>query len=49
MKNPWLVTKYGEALGLGSRNYKMIEVLSPNETIQMKPPKMVFEQEPSFV
>jgi len=27
LKNPYLVTEYGEPLGLGSRDYELIDVL----------------------
>ncbi|MFW9888565.1 MAG: DUF362 domain-containing protein [Candidatus Thorarchaeota archaeon] len=48
MKNPYLVTEYAEGLGMGSRDYELIEVLSVEETMKMKPPSGVSEAAPSF-
>ncbi|MHA2004476.1 MAG: DUF362 domain-containing protein [Candidatus Thorarchaeota archaeon] len=48
MKNPYLVTEYTEKLGMGSRDYELIEVLSVEETKDMEPPKGVSETQPSF-
>ncbi|MHA1958908.1 MAG: DUF362 domain-containing protein [Candidatus Thorarchaeota archaeon] len=48
MKNPYLVTEFGEKLGLGIRNYELIEILSPEETKDMKAPTTVSEAAPSF-
>ncbi|MHA1908463.1 MAG: DUF362 domain-containing protein [Candidatus Thorarchaeota archaeon] len=48
MKNPYLVTDYCEGLGMGSKKYELIEVLSVEETKDMKPPKGVSETQPSF-
>ncbi len=48
MKNPYLVTKFAEQLGLGTKNYKLIEVLSPQETSKEKPPKQAYERQPTF-
>jgi uncharacterized Fe-S center protein len=48
MKNPYLVTEYAEKLGMGSREYELIEVLSVDETVDMDPPKGVSETQPSF-
>ncbi len=48
LKDPYNVTKYGEARGLGSSKYKLIEVLSAEETAAMEPPKHTFESGPSF-
>lgn len=47
-KDPYLVTKHTEKLKLGTRKYELIEVLSPTETLTMKPPKHEFERAPSF-
>ncbi len=47
-KNPYLVTKHAEKLGMGNRKYDLVEVLSPSETMNMKPPKQEFERAPSF-
>ncbi len=48
MKNPYLVIDYAEKHGLGKRDYQLVEVLSPEETGKMKPPKHVYERQPSF-
>lgn len=48
LKNPYLVTEFGEKLGMGSREYKLVEVLPPEETIRMKAPEIGFEDQPSF-
>lgn len=47
-KNPYLVTEYAEKLEMGSRRYELIEVLSPAETMKMKPPERAYERQPSF-
>ena len=48
MKNPYLVTEYCEGLGMGNRKYELIEVLSVEETKDMKSPSSVSETQPSF-
>ena len=48
MKNPYLATEFAEKLGLGTRQYNLIEVLSPEETMHMDPPKGVSERGPTF-
>jgi hypothetical protein len=48
MKNPYLGMQFAEQQGLGTRKYKLIEILSPEETSKMKPPKDAFERQPSF-
>lgn len=48
MKNPYLAVKFSEQLGLGTSQYELIEILSPEETAKMKPPKQVYERQPSF-
>lgn len=48
MKNPYLTVEYAEKLGMGTRNYKLTELLSPEKTIKMKAPKGVSEVEPTF-
>jgi hypothetical protein len=49
MKNPYLVTEYAERLGLGSRRYQLIEVLSPQKTMTQELDTDAFaEKEPSF-
>ncbi|MFX1487051.1 MAG: DUF362 domain-containing protein [Promethearchaeota archaeon] len=47
-KDPYIVMNFAENLGIGSRKYKLAEVLSPKETVDMKPPKQEFEREASF-
>ncbi|TFG10446.1 DUF362 domain-containing protein [Candidatus Thorarchaeota archaeon] len=48
MKDPYIVVDYAEDLGLGSKKYELIEVLSPEETMKMEAPKGVSETEPTF-
>lgn len=48
MKNPYLVIKFAEQQRLGTKNYNLIEVLSPQETSKEKPPKQAYERQPSF-
>jgi uncharacterized Fe-S center protein len=48
MKDPYLVIGYAEQQGLGTREYDLVEVLSPEKTAKMKPPKHVYERQPSF-
>jgi uncharacterized Fe-S center protein len=48
MKSPYLALEYAERLGMGSRNYELIELLAPEKTIKMKSPKGVSEIEPTF-
>jgi len=48
MKNPYLVTEFAEQHGLGTKKYELIEVLSPEETSKMEPPKQAYEHQPSF-
>lgn len=48
MKNPYLATELAEKRGLGTRDYELIEVLSPEETSKMKPPEQGYERQPSF-
>jgi uncharacterized Fe-S center protein len=47
-KDPYSVTMHSEKLGLGTRKYKLIEVLPPEKTMKMKAPKQEFERAPSF-
>ena len=37
-----------EKLGMGSKEYKLVEVLSPKKTAKMKGPKTISETAPSF-
>jgi len=47
-KNPYLTVEFAERFGLGSKEYEIVEVLSPEETMNVEPPKGVAEREPSF-
>jgi uncharacterized Fe-S center protein len=47
MKNPYITTEFAEKLGLGTGNYELIEVLSPEDTSKMKP-EQEYERAPSF-
>ncbi len=47
MKDPNLVTKYGEKYSMGSREYELVEILPPEETMHMKGGHS-FERGPSF-
>jgi len=49
MKDPYWTVEYSEKLGMGSRDYKLIEILSPEKTMKMKGPKTVVEDEPTFM
>jgi len=48
LKDPYKVAKFGEARGMGSSEYKLIEVLSAEETAKMEPPKHIYESGGSF-
>ncbi|MHA2296608.1 MAG: DUF362 domain-containing protein [Candidatus Hodarchaeales archaeon] len=48
MKNPYLAVEFAKNLGLGTDDYELIEILSPEETIDSEPPKGVSERAPSF-
>lgn len=48
IKDPYKVAKYGEEREMGLSKYKLIEVLSAEETAAMEPPKHTFESGPSF-
>ncbi|MFX1513657.1 MAG: DUF362 domain-containing protein [Promethearchaeota archaeon] len=48
MKDPYLTVQFAEKLGLGSSEYELVEVLSPEETMEMDPPRGVSERQPSF-
>jgi uncharacterized Fe-S center protein len=48
LKNPYIVLDYAEKLGMGSQKYKLIEVLSVEETKDQKGPESVSETAPSF-
>ncbi|MFW9854681.1 MAG: DUF362 domain-containing protein [Candidatus Thorarchaeota archaeon] len=48
MKDPYLSPNYLEKIGGGSRDYDLIEVLSPEETVTIPPPQRVTEKAPTF-
>lgn len=48
MKNPYLAVEFARELELGTQEYELIEVLSPEETMKAEPPKGVSERDPSF-
>ena len=47
-KDPYESVRFLEKMGVGNSKYELIEILSPEETAKMKPPKMEFEGEPTF-
>ena len=47
-KDPYLVNEYGEKLGLGSREYELVEILPASETNAMEPGKHSFEDQATF-
>lgn len=48
MKNPYLALQHAAELDLGTNQYELIEILSPEDTAKMEPPKQVYERQPSF-
>ena len=48
LKDPYQVARYGEARGMGSSKYKLVEILSAKETAVMEPPKHQYESGPTF-
>ncbi len=48
MKDPYIVTKYAEELGMGSRDYELIEILSVEEVAGKKFKSEAFENQPTF-
>ncbi len=48
MKDPYCTLEFAERLGLGTRNYELTEVLSPDETKAWEQVTQEYEQEPSF-
>ncbi len=47
-KDPYKTLEYAEKLGIGTSKYELIEILSPEETAKMEPPKERYETEPTF-
>jgi len=48
MKNPYTVVEFAKSRGMGSSTYKLVEVLSPNETSVLEPPKRQYEPGGTF-
>ncbi|MBN2228410.1 MAG: DUF362 domain-containing protein [Candidatus Thorarchaeota archaeon] len=48
LKDPYKVVRFGEARGLGSSKYTLVEVLSPEETSTTEQPKIQYEPGPTF-
>ncbi|MFX1579629.1 MAG: DUF362 domain-containing protein, partial [Promethearchaeota archaeon] len=48
MKSPYIQVEYAEKLGMGSTDYKLIEVLPPEKTAKKKGPSKVTEPPGSF-
>ena len=47
-KNPYVVVNFAEKLGLGSKKYELIEVLSAEEAVKLPDKKRTYESEPTF-
>jgi uncharacterized Fe-S center protein len=47
-KDPYNQTRFAEELKLGSRKYKLVEILPPKETAKMPAPKIQYENQPTF-
>ncbi|MFX0136590.1 MAG: DUF362 domain-containing protein, partial [Candidatus Hodarchaeota archaeon] len=47
-KDPYESVRFLEKMGVGISEYELIEILSPEETAKIKPPKTEFEGEPTF-
>jgi uncharacterized Fe-S center protein len=47
-KDPYETLTFAEKMGMGTSNYELIEILSPEETVKMEPPKREFEGEFTF-
>ncbi len=48
MKSPYIATTFAEKQGLGTTNYELVEVLSPEEVAKMPETKQEYERKPSF-
>ncbi len=48
MKNPYDQVEYAEKLGLGTRKYRLVEILPPTVTVKMQPPKLIYEGASTF-
>lgn len=47
-KDPYETVVFAEKMGMGTSKYELVEILSAEETMKMKPPDRVFEGEPTF-
>ena len=47
-KDPYETAKFAEKMGMGSSDYELVEILSPEETMKMEAPKMQYEDAPTF-
>ena len=47
-KNPYDQVEYAEELGLGTRKYRLVEIMPPALAAKMQPPKLVYEGQPTF-
>ncbi|MFW9916033.1 MAG: DUF362 domain-containing protein [Candidatus Thorarchaeota archaeon] len=48
LKDPYIAIEFATNLGLGQQDYELIEVLSPEETMDKEPPKGISERDPTF-
>jgi hypothetical protein len=44
----YLIMQFAEKLGMGSRNYELVEILPAHETVKMEMSQEGFERQPSF-
>ena len=47
-KNPYDQTLYAEELKLGTRKYRLVEILPASETVKQEAPKIKYESQPTF-
>ena len=47
-KNPYVAVDYAEKLGLGSKKYELVEILSAKEAAKLPDKKRTYESEPTF-
>jgi len=47
-KDPYEALMFGEKLNMGTSQYELVEILTPEETAKMTPPGKTFEGEPTF-
>ncbi|NPD89037.1 MAG: DUF362 domain-containing protein [Asgard group archaeon] len=47
-KDPYEVVVFAEKMGMGTSEYELIEILSPEETMKMESPKIQYEGQPTF-